>query len=84
VSGPLADRLGPRIPAIAGMLLVGLGLLVAASAGSLVEIYAGYGLLVGLGTGFAYVPAMVRLAEVGVSGAGWRAARPKHVEHALQ
>ncbi len=40
------------------MMLVALGLLVAATAGSLVEIYAGYGLLIGLGTGFAYVPAM--------------------------
>ncbi|MBR0658156.1 MFS transporter [Neoroseomonas oryzicola] len=58
VSGPLADRLGPRLPATVGMALVGLGLLVAAAAGSLVEIYAGYGLLIGVGTGFAYVPAM--------------------------
>lgn len=58
LSGPLADRLGPRVPALAGMMLVGLGLVVAATASSLVEIYAGYGLLIGLGTGFAYVPAM--------------------------
>jgi MFS family permease len=58
VSGPLADRLGPRIPAMAGMLMVSLGLMVAAAATSLAEIYAGYGLLIGLGTGFAYVPAM--------------------------
>ncbi len=58
LSGPLADRLGPRVPALVGMMLVALGLLVAATAGSLVEIYAGYGLLIGLGTGFAYVPAM--------------------------
>jgi MFS family permease len=58
LSGPLADRLGPRVPAMAGMVMVAVGLLVAASANSLVEIYAGYGLLIGLGTGFAYVPAM--------------------------
>ncbi|MGK7869681.1 MFS transporter [Falsiroseomonas sp. E2-1-a20] len=58
LSGPLADRIGARVPALAGMLLVGLGLLVAASARSLVEVHAGYGLLIGLGTGFAYVPAM--------------------------
>ncbi|NMJ41850.1 OFA family MFS transporter [Roseomonas sp. JC162] len=58
VSGPLADRVGPRLPATAGTALVGLGLLVAAAAGSLAEIYAGYGLLIGIGTGFAYVPAM--------------------------
>ncbi|MGG5889930.1 MFS transporter [Falsiroseomonas sp. HC035] len=58
LSGPLADRIGARVPALAGMLLVGLGLLVAASARSLLEVHAGYGLLIGLGTGFAYVPAM--------------------------
>ncbi len=58
LSGPIADRLGPRVPAMSGMALVAVGLLVAASAGSLIEIYAGYGLLIGLGTGFAYVPAM--------------------------
>jgi MFS family permease len=58
LSGPLSDRLGARVPALAGMLLVGLGLLVAATANSLAEVYAGYGLLIGLGTGFAYVPAM--------------------------
>jgi MFS family permease len=58
LSGPLADRIGARVPALVGMLLVGLGLLVAASARSLVEVHAGYGLLIGIGTGFAYVPAM--------------------------
>lgn len=58
VTGPLADRIGPRVPAVIGMALVGGGLMLAGTAGSLVEIYAGYGLLVGLGTGFAYVPAM--------------------------
>jgi MFS family permease len=58
LSGPLADRIGARVPALAGILLVGLGLLVAASARSLLEIHAGYGLLIGIGTGFAYLPAM--------------------------
>lgn len=58
LAGPLADRIGARVPALIGMVLVGLGLMLAGTAGSLIEIYAGYGLLVGLGTGFAYVPAM--------------------------
>ncbi|WP_137176276.1 MFS transporter [Roseomonas sp. AR75] len=58
LSGPLADRLGARVLAAAGMLLVGTGLLVAAAARSLVEVYLGYGLLIGLGVGFAYVPAV--------------------------
>jgi MFS family permease len=58
LSGPLADRIGARVPALAGMVLVALGLLVAASARTLLEVHAGYGLLIGIGTGFAYVPAM--------------------------
>jgi MFS family permease len=40
------------------MLLVGLGFLVAAAAGSLIEVYVGYGVLIGLGCGCAYVPAL--------------------------
>jgi MFS family permease len=40
------------------MLMVAAGLLVAAAAGSLLEVYIGYGLLVGIGAGCAYVPAM--------------------------
>jgi MFS family permease len=58
LTGRLADRIGARVPAAVGMLLVGLGLLVAATAGSLIEVYVGYGLLTGLGVGFAYVPAL--------------------------
>jgi MFS family permease len=58
LTGPLSDRLGARVLAGAGMLLVGLGLLLAAAARSLVEVYLSYGLLVGLGCGFAYVPAL--------------------------
>jgi MFS transporter, OFA family, oxalate/formate antiporter len=58
LTGPLADRIGARVLAAMGMLLVGLGFLVAATAESLVELYVGYGVLVGLGCGFAYVPAL--------------------------
>jgi MFS family permease len=58
LTGPLADRIGTRVMAAIGMLLVALGFLVAAAADSLVEVYLGYGLLVGLGAGSAYVPAM--------------------------
>jgi MFS family permease len=58
ISGPLADRVGARAMAACGMMLVGLGLLVAATARSLVEVHAGYGLLIGIGCGFAYVPAL--------------------------
>jgi len=58
VSGPLADRWGSRRLAVAGMVLTGLGLAIASAARSLVEVYAAYGLGVGLGVGCAYVPAL--------------------------
>jgi MFS family permease len=58
VSGPLADRFGARRLAVAGMLLTGLGLAAASMARSLPEVYAAYGLGVGLGVGCAYVPAI--------------------------
>src|SRR5579859_6357746 len=57
VSCPLADRWGSRRLAVAGMLLVGLGLAAAGAARSLTEVYLAYGLGVGLGVGCAYVPA---------------------------
>jgi MFS family permease len=58
VSGPLADRWGSRRLAIAGMILTGLGLVLASFARSLVEVYVAYGLGVGLGVGASYVPAV--------------------------
>src|SRR5689334_23713561 len=44
VSGPLADRVGSRRLAVAGMLLVGLGLAAVPLAQSLGQVYAIYGL----------------------------------------
>jgi MFS family permease len=58
VSGPLADRFGSRRLAVTGMILTGLGLAAASAARSLTEVYAAYGLGVGLGVGCAYVPAI--------------------------
>ncbi len=58
LTGALADRLGARVLATLGMLLVGFGFLVAAGAQTLIEVYLGYGLMVGIGTGCAYVPAL--------------------------
>jgi OFA family oxalate/formate antiporter-like MFS transporter len=58
VSGPLADRLGSRTPAVIGMMLVGSGLALAGTARTLTEVYVAYGLGVGLGIGFSYVPAL--------------------------
>jgi MFS transporter, OFA family, oxalate/formate antiporter len=58
VSGPLADRVGPRSLAAAGMVAVGLGLALAGAARSLLDVLLCYGLLTGLGVGLAYVPAV--------------------------
>src|SRR6266487_5749865 len=58
LSGPLADRFGSRPLAVIGMILTGLGLAAAGMARSLIEVYAAYGLGVGLGLGCAYVPAV--------------------------
>lgn len=58
VSGPLADRWGSRRLAVIGMVLTGLGLAAASLARTLPEVYAAYGLGVGLGVGCAYVPAV--------------------------
>src|SRR4051794_12357862 len=58
VSGPLADRWGSRILAVVGMILTGMGLALAGVARSLAEVYAAYGLGIGLGVGCSYVPAI--------------------------
>jgi MFS family permease len=58
VSGPLADRFGSRRLAIIGMILIAAGLALASFARNLIEVYAAYGLGVGLGVGCSYVPAM--------------------------
>lgn len=58
VSGPLADRFGSRVLAVGGMLLTGAGLAAASFATTLTEVYAAYGLGVGLGVGCSYVPAL--------------------------
>ncbi len=58
VSGPIADRVGPRGVIAGGMVLVGLGLLLGSRAETLWQVYATYGVAVGMGIGFSYVPAI--------------------------
>jgi len=58
ITGPLADRFGSKRLAVAGMILIGVGLAVASIAQSLIQVYAAYGLGVGLGIGCSYVPAV--------------------------
>ena len=57
-AGLIADRTGPRPVVIGGLLLIAAGLLVAADATSLWQIYLGYGLGVGVGVGLSYVPSV--------------------------
>lgn len=58
LSGPIADRAGPRKVILAGMLLVALGLALASAAQAVWQVYLTYSLGVGLGLGMAYVPAV--------------------------
>lgn len=58
LAGPAADRLGPRRVIAAGMALIGVGLLLASRAAALWHLYVIYGLTIGLGVGFSYVPAV--------------------------
>jgi MFS family permease len=57
-TGAVADRIGPRLMAIAGMLLLAGGLFAASRADTLAQVYATYSLGVGLGVGCVYVPAI--------------------------
>jgi MFS family permease len=56
--GWLADRVGPRRVCLAGMLVVGAGLLGASLAPQLWQVYLAYGLGIGLGVGLGYVPSV--------------------------
>jgi MFS family permease len=58
VSGPLADRVGPRWIVAGGLFLIALGLVLASQAQTLWQVYLTYGLSVGLGVGLAYVPSV--------------------------
>jgi MFS family permease len=57
-AGLIADRTGPRPVVVGGLLLIALGLVIAAQANSLWQIYLGYGLGVGVGIGLSYVPSV--------------------------
>ncbi|WP_426958764.1 MFS transporter [Muricoccus radiodurans] len=94
LSGPLVDRVGPRILAVTGVLLVALGLVVSSMAQDLVTVLVGYGLLIGLGVGFLYVPAVATVQRwflrrrglasgVAVSGIGFGTALVPPVSEAL-
>jgi MFS family permease len=58
VSGPVADRIGPRRVIATGGVLVAIGLLLAGTTQRLWQVYATYSLGVGVGVGIAYVPSV--------------------------
>ena len=58
LAGPLADRIGARLPAQFGVALVAIGLLLAAESDGLATLALTFGLTVGIGVGLAYIPAM--------------------------
>jgi MFS family permease len=58
VSGPLADRFGARATCLFGIAVGGSGLIFAAAATALWQVYVGFGLGLGLGIGFSYVPSI--------------------------
>ncbi len=53
--GRLQDKKGPYIVSLIGSVLLGAGYLLASRAGSLVEMYWSFGVVVGAGCGFGYV-----------------------------
>ena len=57
-AGMLADRFGPRLVCSLGMLFIAAGLLATSFAASLATVYIGYGLVVGIGVGLVYAPAI--------------------------
>ncbi len=68
--GLIADRTGPRPLVIGGLALVATGLLVAAGATALWQVYLGYGLGVGVGVGLSYVPSIAAVQRWFVRGRG--------------
>jgi MFS transporter, OFA family, oxalate/formate antiporter len=58
VSGPLADRFGPRRVIGLGVFITAFGLMAAGAARSLPQVLVAYGLGIGIGVGFSYVPAV--------------------------
>jgi MFS family permease len=61
-TGAAADRFGPRRVLMTGAVLIGLGLVVTARAGSLGVALAGYGIGVGVGVACLYVPLVTLVA----------------------
>ncbi len=57
-AGMIADRVGPQPVVFGGLMLIAAGLVLAAGATSLWQIYLGYGIGAGVGVGLSYVPSV--------------------------
>lgn len=57
-AGRMQDKLGPRVTAVIGGILTGLGLILASSSYSLIAWVLGFGVLAGCGLGFGYASAI--------------------------
>ena len=60
VAGRIQDQRGPRICAVTGATLVGLGFILASFTSSLAYLYVAFGFVVGLGNGFGYATPATR------------------------
>lgn len=58
LSGTMADRMDPRKIIAAGIVMTGVGVIVAGMMPNIILVYIAYGLGVGFGVGFAYVPSV--------------------------
>ena len=58
ISGALADRIGPKPVILVGIVLIALSLALTGLAARLWQVYALYGVGLGIGIGLAYVPAI--------------------------
>lgn len=61
IAGRISDRFGPRIVLTVGVALNALGMMLMATANSLMEIYIFYGVLIGAGFGFTGIAATTAL-----------------------
>lgn len=62
-SGMAQDKLGPRIVASTGGLLLGIGVIMAGYANSLSMLYLGYGIIGGIGIGTAFVAPLAAVVK---------------------
>ncbi|MGE5592005.1 MAG: OFA family MFS transporter [Bacillota bacterium] len=62
-AGRWQDRVGPRLVATVGGVLLGAGTLLASQTSSLMMLYLSYGVLGGLGIGFAYVTPIATIVK---------------------